>query len=266
MGAKSDSNTLEITNRTLKLGSDTYQISNFVSVKKRELPKRNGFLIFLLLVALAVTVVGVASQSGARRQRLPPEAVVVPAAAALVLLLIILGRKSKWALIIETNSGTGEVLTTRKEEFVNQLVALISNVMNDRERQANYIVNIEKATIRDQSVREVVMGDKYSNIRDSVIRSPHTTFVNKSVLSNALNRAGDVYGEELRAALQEISAFLDRNENREAIERFNSFNAEMAKPEGKKSVLRGLWNELTRVLPHAAEIASAVKVVATILA
>jgi predicted RNA-binding protein Jag len=73
-------------------------------------------------------------------------------------------RKSKYALSLETNSGSGEILWSKKEEDIDSLIELISSVMRDRNKEVRYTVNMN-----DYTVRDIVMGDKFKSIKDAVI-------------------------------------------------------------------------------------------------
>ena len=147
--------TLEITNKIMKIGSEIYQINNLVRIGKLEKKAENGGFIVLLLLAVAGTFL-LGQQD--------PELVPFGFGSVVLLIIIISSRKSKFALSIETNSGSGEILWSKKEEDIDSLIELISRVMEAKAQQVKYTVNMN-----DYSVRDVVLGDKFKSIKDAVI-------------------------------------------------------------------------------------------------
>jgi hypothetical protein len=156
-----EDNSLEITNDIMKIGTEIYRIDNLVRIGKREKKAENGGLIVLLLLAIGGTFF-LGSQE--------PEIVPLGIGAAIVLSIIISLRKSKYALSLETNSGSGEVLWSKKEQDIDSLIELISSVMGVKNQAVKYTVNMN-----DFSVRDIIMGDKFKNIRDAVIATRGAT-------------------------------------------------------------------------------------------
>jgi hypothetical protein len=150
-----DKEKLEITNEILKIGSDIYRINNLVRIGKYEKKAENGGLIFFLVLSIIGTFF-LGQQE--------PEVVPVGIGAIIFFGFIISLRKSKYALSLETNSGSGEILWSKKEEDIDSLIELISSVMRDRNKEVKYTVNMN-----DYTVRDIVMGDKFKSIKDAVI-------------------------------------------------------------------------------------------------
>jgi hypothetical protein len=94
---------------------------------------------------------------------------------------------------------------------------------------------------------EFVMGDQFSQITNSSI-------ANRSQVTNSFLQLahGD---EELADALARLEIAVRQSGSGDAADSFDAFVAELAKPEPKKSVLRGLWSGLCAALPTAAQIA-----------
>ena len=104
---------------------------------------------------------------------------------------------------------------------------------------------------------EVVMGDKFENIRDA-------TIVNKSVIEHSFNKIRAEQGEEVASALKAIAEFIERSGNREAGDLFDRFNEELNKPEPKKSVLKSVWAGIEKAIPVATALAESVAKLKTI--
>lgn len=104
---------------------------------------------------------------------------------------------------------------------------------------------------------EVVMGDKFENIRDA-------TIINKSVVENSFNKIRAEQGEEVASALKAIAGFIERSGNKEAGELFDRFNEELNKPEPKKSVLKSVWAGIEKAIPVATALAEPVAKLATL--
>lgn len=147
--------TIEITNEILRIGSEIYRIKNLVRIGKFEKKAENGGLIFLLILTIVGTFF-IGSQE--------PEFVPVGIAATILWVFILSLRKSKFAVSLETNSGSGEVLWSKDEKVIDSLIELISTAMTTKDKVLKYTVNMN-----DYSVRDVIMGDKFKNIKDAVI-------------------------------------------------------------------------------------------------
>jgi hypothetical protein len=89
---------------------------------------------------------------------------------------------------------------------------------------------------------EVTMGDKYENIYGSTILS-------RSLVEKSFNNVKSVFDEGIADALKKIANEIERSNNKDAAENFDSFIEELQKPEPKKAVLRALWSGLTSILP-----------------
>ncbi len=148
--------TIEITNDIMKIGSkEIYRINNIVRIRKFEEKAENGGLTFLLVLAIAGTIF-IGSQE--------PQIVPIGIGAIILFGFIISQRKSKYAVSLETSSGSGEILWSKNEADVDSLIELISSVMTDKNKEVKYSINMN-----DYSVRDVVMGDKFKSIKDAVI-------------------------------------------------------------------------------------------------
>jgi hypothetical protein len=97
---------------------------------------------------------------GHREPAVPPFGI----AAAIVLLVLIAVRRSKYAVRIETNSGSSKLFWTTQERHIDEIIDLILAVMENQEREVNYAINMN-----DYSVKELVMGDKFKNIKHAAI-------------------------------------------------------------------------------------------------
>lgn len=150
-------------------------------------------------------------------------------------------------------------LARDSEEFINpgEREALLDCLRNVDVRQ-NIFEKIRRYVdttieINQLNVREIKidMGDKFQNIH-------HATIVNRSLVQNAFNRVNSEYDEETAKALKLVADEIEKSNNSEAAEVFNSFTEELQKPEPKKPVLRSLWNGIIAVLPTILQMTDAV--------
>jgi hypothetical protein len=91
-------------------------------------------------------------------------------------------------------------------------------------------------------VKELIMGDKFENIQ-------HSTIYNRSTFTEAFNIIKTNYDEDAAQALEIVKSLVEKSENKEAGELFDSFNEEIQKEKPKKSVLASLWDGLTKIVP-----------------
>ena len=148
-------NSLEITNEIMKIGTEIYRIDNLVRIGKQEEKAEDAGLVFFLLLAIGGTLfLGLQA----------PGSVSFGLGAIIVLSVIISLRKSKYALRLETNSNSGKILWSKKEEDIDSLIALIASVMEIKNQTVKYTVNMN-----DFSVKDIIIGDKFKNIKDAVL-------------------------------------------------------------------------------------------------
>lgn len=93
-----------------------------------------------------------------------------------------------------------------------------------------------------------MVDSKYRNVKDSTIID-NSTIINRSILHQAMNRIASSDNEELASALKYVAEIVAGEANPVAGEIFDAFNEELAKPKPRKQVLKGLWENLTRLIP-----------------
>lgn len=100
------------------------------------------------------------------------------------------------------------------------------------------------------SIKELVMGDKFENIRN-------TTIINRSVVTDAIKSVRSSAGADVSSALESVAAIVEESKNAVAGSLFNSFSEELAKPAPDKSTLRQYWDGLISMLPIVTKLAEA---------
>jgi hypothetical protein len=109
-------------------------------------------------------------------------------------------------------------------------------------------------------IREVtVMGDSIN------VSGSGNVVINRSTVENAFNRVKREHDAETAQALKIIAEKINQSSNKEAAENFESFAAELAKPEPKKSILKSLWQGTLAALPTLLQIPDAVEKVKGLL-
>ena len=112
-------------------------------------------------------------------------------------------------------------------------------------------ISVTAATlVVDQLGVANVQGDSFSNI------GAGATIINRSTLTNSLNAARQVAGEDTAKALQSVSQIVENSGNADAVESLNEFNEELAKPDPKKSRLKLFWKGVTDSLGPLSEVAT----------
>lgn len=106
---------------------------------------------------------------------------------------------------------------------------------------------------------EVNMGDKFENIGAGAV------IVNRSTLTNALNRTQSEFGDEAAQALKELTDAVMRQRQPEAIDSLNALNEELEKPQRSPHRLRTWLRAITAALPDAIDVAAAAAKVTTLV-
>jgi hypothetical protein len=115
--------------------------------------------------------------------------------------------------------------------------------------------NFGKAEIHGSAI----FGNHGSQVGDqTIINSSGNTIVDRSVIQNAFNKVKTEYDEETANALKLVEAEINKSENKEAAENFQSFSEELSKAEPKKSLLRTLWKGTVDALPTIAQLTNVV--------
>ena len=103
------------------------------------------------------------------------------------------------------------------------------------------------------------MGDVFRNI------GPGAVVINRSTVTNALNRVRTDYSAEAAAALQELVDAVERTREPQAIDSLNALTEELDKPQPSKSRLRVWLDAITSALPNMVDIGAAVAKVALLI-
>jgi hypothetical protein len=159
-----------------------------------------------------------------------------------------------------------------RRSLLEQLSSIRQNIHRNlkritEERQRDYpVVVVNKIENKIQidryttnNIQEVVMGDQYKNITGS-------TIINRSVLTDSLNKVRIERGEDVAKALELVADVVSKSGNKQAGELFDSFNEELKKAEPKKSVLRSLWDGLVSALPTISTMAGVAQKIASLFA
>lgn len=98
--------------------------------------------------------------------------------------------------------------------------------------------------------------EEYTHVAGDQIRveGSNNIIVNRSKVTNAFNKIKREHDEEMAKALLEVAEAVDQSGNPKAVENFDAFNEELAKPKPKKSLLETLWNGTLAVLPAIKEL------------
>jgi hypothetical protein len=96
------------------------------------------------------------------------------------------------------------------------------------------------------------VGDNFSHIGAGAV------IINRSTLTNALNRAEAGYGAETSQLIQQLVDAVETANHPEAADNLNGFLEEMAKPERSPNRLKTWLKAIAAALPDVAQVATAV--------
>jgi tetratricopeptide (TPR) repeat protein len=116
----------------------------------------------------------------------------------------------------------------------------------------------EGITVIHKGTGDVVIGDKFENIRGA-------TIIKDSLVENSFNKIKEGYGDDVAKALLQIAEFIEGSGNKEAGELFDSFNEEISKPQPKKSVLKSIWGGIEKALPTITTLSEAIAKLTSLL-
>jgi tetratricopeptide (TPR) repeat protein len=116
----------------------------------------------------------------------------------------------------------------------------------------------EGITVIHKGTGDVVIGDKFENIRGA-------TIIKDSLVENSFNKIKEGYGDDVAKALLQIAEFIEGSGNKEAGGLFDSFNEEISKPQPKKSVLKSIWGGIEKALPTITTLSEAIAKLTSLL-
>jgi hypothetical protein len=108
------------------------------------------------------------------------------------------------------------------------------------------------------NIEEVTVGDTFKDI------GAGATIINRSTLTNAMNRVATGSDKEVSEALKQVAEFIESQGNTEASDAYSGFLEELEKPKPRKPMLKILWDGAVTALPSIATLAAAVAKIATL--
>ncbi len=140
--AKEKPTVLKLSNRTLKIGHETYNLRNLTKIGIYEIKPKHLFSVKWMLIFFIVGMVLVSIED---------------ATAALVgFIVFCLGlcgiverfiKKTSYGLQIETSSGSGTLVSSPDKKFMERVIDKIHEVMEKGEMAANYIIDMQDKSI-----------------------------------------------------------------------------------------------------------------------
>ena len=117
-----------------------------------------------------------------------------------------------------------------------------------------YHIQSSEVTISNHSQHEgiKVSGDIFSNIGEGA------TIINRSLLSNSMNRLKDNGQGDIAEALQRIAELIEKSGSSEAAENFEAMTEELSHPAPRKTILKSLWAGTIAALPMISELTDSV--------
>jgi hypothetical protein len=269
---------LVITDRTLRVENQTYQIKNLTFVENRRVdtPHRFGCGSLIVLIGLvAITAIVLVRFDEIIAVNVPAQyddmiPLISLALAALLLLFSIfflvgiferLTYRPVYELMLETNAGSTALLSSRDRRFIDTLVEIITQIMDDESHAVNYRINVRNRNI-ERIKGDKVMGDKTAGDIFKGIRN--ATIINRSVVQDAIKTVKMKSGDDMSAALASVAQIVEESKNAAAGTLFNQFSEELKKSSPDKSILRQYWDGLVSLLPDIAKLTEACAKIATL--
>jgi len=102
-------------------------------------------------------------------------------------------------------------------------------------------------------IKQLNMGDIISNNTGNIVKgNTGNTFVGNIGdinITDSFNKVKEKFGKEAADALAKVAEIIQKENNPEAKELFESFNDELKKEQPKKSLLKTLWTGITTAIP-----------------
>ena len=255
MSSSNERTTLAITDKTIKYSGQVYQLKNVTQVAKYRAKRRRWLGVLLALVIGAGGVALLPVRDGAA-------AGLLALGFAVTLLLWTLLRKRRYLLMLETSSGSAELFTSKNEAFIDDLIATISDVMENQVEGTHFIAYTDKSKIIDNSTRKVVKGDEVAGDKFDNIKLKNSQFVSRSPNAIVSNTIHDLYGEAVAKAIDDLARHIEEHNDPGSAALLDKIREEITGKSVSKPKVAALWNSLVTILPEAAKVAASIATIA----
>jgi hypothetical protein len=126
-------------------------------------------------------------------------------------------------------------------------------------QQRQFAVTLNYINVRKGGKVGIHVGDEFKHIGAGAV------IINRSTVTNALNRVRTDYSPEAAQALQELVEAVQLTKRPQAIDSLNALNEELERPQPSKSRLRVWLDAITSALPDVVDVAAAVAKVALLI-
>lgn len=255
MSSKDGKNSLSITDKTIKYGSQVYQLNNITQVGKYKANKKRWLMAFFAVIVGVFGVV-IATQRGGEVVGL---AVIF---IAVILLLLSVLRKRLYLLRLETSSGSTELFTSKDEAFIDKLITIISEVMESQIEGTNFIAYTDKSKIINNSNQKIVRGDEVAGDKFDNLNLKNSQIVNRSPNATVTNTISEIYGKEVQNAFESLARHITEHNDTGSSVLLDKIQDEITEKNVDKSKVTALWNSLVRILPEASKVATSIATIA----
>jgi hypothetical protein len=261
MMRKKKKDLLRITEKTIKYSGQTYQLSNITQVTKLKVTHHRTVKILLSII---LGVLGLALTNVRELQYLP----IFLFPTAIIIFIWAIFRRTKYVLVLETNSGSMEMFSSKNEKFIDDVIDTISNVIDDQINEPNIVINSYKQTIKNIGGDEVA-GDKFSdninsnfgnnsNFGDNNNLGNNSNFATGSNIGTASNTVIKNHIEEITKALDEIANHIQKNNDVVSETLLNELKLLVSQSNQDKPKIKSLWGNLVKIIPDVGSVAESV--------
>lgn len=158
-------NNLRITNKVIIHNNQAWQVQNITRVGKYIIKKSNPLKVKIVFMNIGILLIGLLMANEGIAF-----GIFLFCGAVLYLVFKLFKKifqKSKYALKIETSSGSSELFTSHDESFIDRLVVEITEVIQNQslmqEVRKELTVNIDRRTIYDNIHNSTIIRDSEVN-------------------------------------------------------------------------------------------------------
>ncbi|SCG77819.1 hypothetical protein [Micromonospora inositola] len=113
------------------------------------------------------------------------------------------------------------------------------------------IIQQSRLEVQKARIGELVLGDRFQNIGSGA------TIINRSLISNALNRVVTTAGNDAAEALKVVTEHVQQSGNTEAAENLEGLLEEVERDQPRRSRMSAFWDAIIKALPSVAQLGEA---------
>ncbi|GGA37618.1 DUF6232 family protein [Okeania sp. KiyG1] len=157
---------LNVTNNTITLNNEIYQVRNITAVGKYRIKPNYFFKLNFIIICVILSLIGIELMKSNPDVKWFTFSVIFLAACGIIERFT---KSKRYGIAIETNAGMSKLLISKDKSLINRILNTIAEIMNNQDKPANYTFKVSNEDVVNQNSSFAIGFDtKYSRLTDEV--------------------------------------------------------------------------------------------------